>query len=82
VESNTELHPDDERNFEPPKPPHLLVSQYELTRHYGGPEEGGWYYDRHQFIRLFAVTTSTEDSMTICTVLNNHESRRRWGRRH
>ena len=23
------------------------VTAYEVTRHYGGPEEGGWWYDRY-----------------------------------
>ncbi len=23
----------------------FVVSVYEVTKHYGGPEEGGWYYD-------------------------------------
>src|SRR4029077_121519 len=27
-----------------------IISLYECTRHYGGPEEGGWWYDRHHFI--------------------------------
>ena len=24
----------------------LWVNVYDITQHYGGPEEGGWYYDR------------------------------------
>ena len=26
----------------------MYVTRYKVTRHYGGPEEGGWYYDRHE----------------------------------
>lgn len=25
-----------------------FLSVYEITRHYGGPEEGGWYYDAYE----------------------------------
>lgn len=28
------------------------VSHYQVTRHRGGPEEGGWYYDRHEFVAV------------------------------
>ena len=27
----------------------MFVSKYLVSRHYGGPEEGGWWYDRWQF---------------------------------
>lgn len=26
------------------------VTAYAVTRHYGGPEEGGWWYNRYQFV--------------------------------
>ena len=26
-----------------------FLSVYEVTRHYGGPEEGGWWYDRRAY---------------------------------
>ena len=26
--------------------PDTFVNVYEVTRHYGGPEEGGWWYNR------------------------------------
>lgn len=26
----------------------FVVSVYDVTRHYGGPEEGGWYYDWYE----------------------------------
>lgn len=28
----------------------MHVSKYAVTRHYGGPEEGGWYYDRYEYV--------------------------------
>jgi len=27
------------------------VTAYTVTRHYGGPEEGGWWYDWYEFLR-------------------------------
>jgi len=38
-----------------------LVSFYEIDRAYGGPEEGGWWYDCGTHIRTFAVY-KTEDA--------------------
>lgn len=26
----------------------MFVTRYKVTRHYGGPEEGGWWYDRSE----------------------------------
>ena len=28
------------------------VAVYELNRHYGGPEEGGWHYDSRELVAL------------------------------
>lgn len=33
----------------------LYVNAYEVTRHYGGPEEGGWYYNHHEPIASIPV---------------------------
>lgn len=37
-----------QRRNDPSKP--IYVAVVETTRHYGGPEEGGWYYDWHQVV--------------------------------
>lgn len=35
----------------------MFVSHYRATRHYGGPEEGGWWYDRMEFVEVeFRIT--------------------------
>ena len=34
------------------------VCVYELTRHYGGPEEGGWYYDAGTLLKVMPVIPS------------------------
>lgn len=31
----------------------VYVNVYDLTRHYGGPEEGGWWYDTGDLIRCY-----------------------------
>ncbi len=32
-------------------PERLFVTEYCVTREYGGPEEGGWWYDSYEIIR-------------------------------
>jgi hypothetical protein len=32
--------------------PQILVAVVETSRHYGGPEEGGWYYDVQCVVRV------------------------------
>ncbi len=31
------------------------ITAYGVTRHYGGPEEGGWWYDHYKPIETVAV---------------------------
>ena len=31
----------------PEVPEWIWISMYVITRHYGGPEEGGWWYNRY-----------------------------------
>lgn len=37
-----------------------LLAFYEINRAYGGPEEGGWWYDTGRLVRVFRVF-KTED---------------------
>jgi hypothetical protein len=32
--------------------PQFYVNVYDLSRHYGGPEEGGWWYDAGDVIEV------------------------------
>ena len=34
------------------------VNEYEVDRAYGGPEEGGWWYDTGRFIRCYGAFNS------------------------
>ena len=38
----------------------FAVAYYEVNRAYGGPEEGGWWYDTGRFVRLSAIHHSEE----------------------
>ncbi len=38
-----------------------FVTAYEVTRHWGGPEEGGWWYNWYEPINT--VPTSTPETM-------------------
>lgn len=42
----------------------VFVSQYEVTRHYGGPEEGGWWYDRSKAIEPASILTGIDRKET------------------
>lgn len=40
----------------------MLVSKYNVTRHYGGPEEGGWWYDVYEYVDTLATKLTPEDA--------------------
>lgn len=46
----------------------FMVAIYEISRHYGGPEEGGWWYDSGDLVRL------------VCVSKNEHDAYRKAGR--
>lgn len=48
----------------------MEVSEYNVTRHYGGPEEGGWWYDRHEFVRVIMSTDDEEAAFARARALN------------
>lgn len=41
------------------------LSLYEITRHYGGPEEGGWYYDHYEHIGICFPFAAEQDYMKL-----------------
>lgn len=45
----------------------MFVTAYEVTRHYGGPEEGGWWYNWFEPIQT--VPVAKEDAETMVSVL-------------
>lgn len=50
-------------------PTHVIVSEYTVDRCYGGPEEGGWWYDWSDFVRVVGVFATREDAETFQATL-------------
>jgi len=46
------------------------VAVYELYRYYGGPEEGGWWYDCGQLMRTVKVFKVEEKAHEFCRRYN------------
>ncbi|TVV76976.1 hypothetical protein [Sphingomonas solaris] len=40
-----------------------ILAFYEIDRDYGGPEEGGWYYDSGTFVRAIAIHFDDESAV-------------------
>lgn len=38
-----------------------FVTVFAVTRHYGGPEEGGWYYDHHYPLKTIVLDGNASD---------------------
>lgn len=55
----------------------LFVNVYEVTRHFGGYEEGGWWYD--WFECLQSVPVSPKDAEKMADYLTKKYSDRAWG---
>lgn len=47
-----------------------IVALYEIDRAYGGPEEGGWWYDTGVLERPIALTRSTEAAIAVAARVN------------
>jgi hypothetical protein len=47
-----------------------VVAFYEIDREYGGPEEGGWYYDSGVLCRTFKVCKSENEANRIARRAN------------
>ena len=50
----------------------FFVNQYEVDRCFGGPEEGGWYYDRGEFLSCLAGPFKLEDDAFLKCVLTTN----------
>lgn len=52
----------------------MVVAVYELGREYGGPEEGGWYYDTREIVAVAVVPEGTnEAALKLCDELESGE---------
>lgn len=45
------------------------VSEYEVTRHYGGPEEGGWWYSWYEHKSVIDEEGAEKDAVAKCLEL-------------
>lgn len=53
----------------------MFVSEYLVTEHYGGPEEGGWHYYRRHFKRLITPRHVDLATARAIAVRKNGEQR-------
>lgn len=42
------------------------VSEYSVTRHYGGPEEGGWWYSWYVHEKVHDERATEDDAVAKC----------------
>ena len=42
------------------------VNEYRTNREYGGPEEGGWWYDTGGFVETHAMFTKLDEASAFC----------------
>lgn len=52
------------------KPRRYVLAFYELDRAYGGREEGGWWYDTGNLVRLVGVVKTKAEADRICDRAN------------
>lgn len=60
--------------------PHILAL-YEIDRAFGGTEEGGWFYDCGQLVKILAVDHDKERAMARCNRMNRWLDRLQRNRR-
>jgi hypothetical protein len=51
-----------------------LLSFYEIDRAYGGPEEGGWYFDTGELVRTFRIARNEADAYKLASRANRKRS--------
>lgn len=49
----------------------FIVAAYELDHVYGGPEEGGWWYNTGTRVRILKLFNNEEDAYTYCRRFNS-----------
>ena len=49
-----------------------LVAVYLIDQAYGGPEEGGWWYQVGKLVRVSKVFKNEELTYSFCRKFNNH----------
>lgn len=49
----------------------FVVAFYEIDRAWGGPEEGGWWFDCGQLVRTFRVAKSEDEALGLARRAND-----------
>jgi len=52
----------EEEDASEPTPTILYVNAYAVSRHYGGPEEGGWWYDSGRVLASVPISADASDA--------------------
>lgn len=47
-----------------------IVALYEIDRAYGGAEEGGWYFDTGELVRLLALAPTEDRAVSLAARAN------------
>jgi len=47
-----------------------IIALYEIGRAYGGPEEGGWFFDTGELVRLLALAPTEERARALAERAN------------
>jgi hypothetical protein len=55
----------------------VYVNVYSVTRHYGGPEEGGWWYNWYTCIEVYPV--KEKNAEIIQEELEEEHNYKKWG---
>ena len=50
----------------------FYINEYHVTRHYGGPEEGGWYYDAGKLIHCHSGHASRANATEILESMKHY----------
>jgi hypothetical protein len=53
-----------------------FLNVYEVTRHYGGPEEGGWWYNWYECIEVFPVRDEEQGEQLRDWLFSEHEHKK------
>lgn len=57
-----------------------VIALYEMDRHYGGPEEGGWWYDAGDLVRVLRVEAREDVALARAARANRLLARLQRGR--
>lgn len=56
-----------------------IVAVYDCGQQYGGPEEGGWWYDAGSLVRQIRIFKDKQKAYAFCRRLNTKLQSRLWG---